>query len=57
MYILKVVVSNDPVKIKFTEELTEKCGSVEGERCDQAFAFAKCIHTEVMNSQYSVDLF
>ena len=57
MYILKVVVSNDPEKIQFAEELTEKCEHETGERCEQAFNFAKCIHFEVTNSKYSVDLF
>jgi hypothetical protein len=57
MYILKVLVSNDPEKIKFAEKMTDQCSGVQGSRCDQAFAFASCIHEKVMSANLKIDLF
>lgn len=51
-----MVVEKDEKLVKFAEELADKCGVAEGERCEQAFNFAKCIHTGVKEN-LNIDIF
>lgn len=47
IYLAKVAISRDEKVVKFAEDLANKCGSFEGERCDQAFKFVECIHNNL----------
>lgn len=42
----KLATDDDPIFVKLAEDVADKCGSISGERCDQALAFNKCMENE-----------
>lgn len=51
-----MIVEKDPEKMKFAAEVADKCGNAEGERCEQALTFTKCVHAEVTLTHIDMDI-
>lgn len=47
MIIANMIVEKDEKLLKYAADLADKCGAAEGERCDQAFSFADCLHKSI----------
>lgn len=56
LYIAGMVIDNDPVKMQFAGVTADKCGDAEGERCEQAFIFTKCLHEAVALTHIDIDI-
>lgn len=48
MVIANMIVEKDEKLLKYAADLADKCGTAKGERCDQAFSFAECLHNSVI---------
>lgn len=56
MHIAKMIVENDEKMMSQAAVIAEQCGKCEGERCEQAYAFTKCVHDAISTAHVDVQL-
>jgi hypothetical protein len=52
-----MIVNKNEEKMKFAKELADFCGTIEGERCQQANSFIECIHEKMKIRNIEILLF
>lgn len=57
MEFAKMIVENDPEAMAKAEIIADDCGVAEGQRCDVAVAFTKCLHDAIKKFQADVQIF
>lgn len=56
LHIAKMIVENDEKMMAHAATIAEKCGKLEGERCDQAYEFTKCVHDAIKTTNVDIQL-
>jgi hypothetical protein len=52
-----MIFNKDEEKMKFAKEVADLCGTIEGERCQQANSFVECLHEKVKIRNIDILLF
>lgn len=56
MQIANMIVENDEKMMAQAAVIAEQCGKSEGERCEQAYTFTKCVHDAISTAHVDVQV-